>query len=296
MHTKYYTLITGASEGFGKALALECAGRKMNLILVALPGPELANLANFIKRNYSVDVIGIAKDLCKEENCLALFEEVSAMKLRVNMLVNNAGLGSTLLFSEGTLRLYETQIKLNILATTMLTRLFLEQLQKNSPANVLNVGSLSCYFTLAKKQVYGATKSYIYSFSKSLRCELKARGINVSVICPGCMYTNMSGTLLLKSSGWLARQSAMNPEEVATIAIEGLLKKREVIIPGNINKFLLVLNNLIPSFLKTFFINRQMRTLNSNALKTVPPSPKPTFSDAIPYYSINLKKHNHENK
>ncbi|HSN60046.1 MAG TPA: SDR family NAD(P)-dependent oxidoreductase [Ferruginibacter sp.] len=158
MHTKYYTLITGASEGFGKALALECAGRKMNIILVALPGPELTNLANFIKRNYSVDAIAIEKDLCKEENCIALFEEVSALKISVNMLINNAGLGSTLLFSEGTIRLYEKQIKLNILATTIVTRLFLGKLETSSPANILNVGSLSCYFILAKKQVYGATK------------------------------------------------------------------------------------------------------------------------------------------
>ncbi|HSN61424.1 MAG TPA: SDR family NAD(P)-dependent oxidoreductase, partial [Ferruginibacter sp.] len=137
-------------------------------------------------------------------------------------------------------------------------------------------------------QVYGATKSYIYSFSKSLRCELKEQGINVSVICPGCMYTNMSGTLLLKSSGWLARQSAMNPEEVATIALDGLLKKKEVIIPGNINKLLLVLNYLIPGFLKKIITDQQMRTLNSNPVKSIRPSSKPTFSDAIPYYSINL--------
>ncbi|MEZ5028501.1 MAG: hypothetical protein R2765_06910 [Ferruginibacter sp.] len=61
MHNPYYTLITGASEGFGKALALECATRKMNLILVALPGPELINLADFIKRNYFVDAIAIEK-------------------------------------------------------------------------------------------------------------------------------------------------------------------------------------------------------------------------------------------
>src|SRR6187551_3824696 len=92
-----YTLITGASEGFGKALAFECAAKKMNLILVALPGPELYHLANYIKRNYEVDVVPIEKDLSKEEDCMTLFEEVSALRLRVNMLINNAGIGSTML-------------------------------------------------------------------------------------------------------------------------------------------------------------------------------------------------------
>ncbi|MES1181907.1 MAG: SDR family NAD(P)-dependent oxidoreductase, partial [Flavobacterium sp.] len=172
MHSKYYCLITGASEGFGKALALECARRKMNLILVALAGPELNNLAMFIKRNYKVDIIAIEKDLSKAENCIALFNELSDLNVKINMLINNVGLGSTMSFCDGSIQLYQKQISLNIMATTLITRLFVPLLEKNSPAHILNVGSLSCFFFLAKKQVYGGTKSYIYFFSKSLRREL----------------------------------------------------------------------------------------------------------------------------
>jgi short-subunit dehydrogenase len=267
MLNKNYTLITGASEGFGKALAIECASRKMNLILVALPGPELYYLGSFIKLNYAVEVITIEKDLCREENCTDLFDEIIALKVSVNMLINNAGIGSTLRFTEGPLQLYQKQIRLNILATTIITRLFISMLEKNSPSHILNVGSLSCYFFLSKKQVYGATKSYIYFFSKSLRRELKTEGINVSVVCPGSMNTNTSIILFNKSAGWLARQSVMNPEEVAPIAIDGLLKGKEVIIPGIVNKFFLVLNNLIPPALKKLITNKQMNALNATALK-----------------------------
>jgi short-subunit dehydrogenase len=267
MLSKNYTLITGASEGFGKALAIECASRKMNLILVALPGPELYYLGCFIKLNYDVDVITIEKDLCKEENCTDLFDEIAALKLAVNMLINNAGIGSTLLFTEGHMQLYQKQIKLNILATTIITRLFVSTLEKNSPSHILNVGSLSCFFFLAKKQVYGATKSYVYFFSKSLRRELKPQGINVSVICPGSMNTNSSIILFNKSANWLARQSVMNPEKVAPIAIDGLLKGKEVIIPGRVNKLFLILNNLIPPTLKKIITNKQMNALNATSLK-----------------------------
>ena len=131
MHSPYYTLITGASEGFGKSLALECAARKMNLILVALPGPELNYLADFIKHNYQVDAIAIEKDLTFEENCKAVYEQINEMKLPVNMLINNAGLGGTLLFSEGSFSFYQKQIKLNIIATTLFTHLFLDMLKVN---------------------------------------------------------------------------------------------------------------------------------------------------------------------
>lgn len=57
MACKYYTLITGASEGFGKALSLECAKRKMNLILVALQGEELHNLGRYIEKEFKVHTI-----------------------------------------------------------------------------------------------------------------------------------------------------------------------------------------------------------------------------------------------
>ena len=263
MFNKNYCLITGASEGFGKALALECASRKMNLILVALPGPELYYLADFIKRNYKVDVIAIEQDLTREENCVDLFDQVSKMELSVNMLINNAGLGSTMLFSEGNFAFYQKQINLNISATTHLTHLFLDMLKTNGPSYILNVGSLSSYFFLAKKQVYGATKSFIYFFSKSLRRELKNDNIHVSVICPGSMNTNLSVTLLLKTSSWICRLSVMNPEEVAPVAITGLLKGKEVIIPGRINKMFLLMDKLLPSFIKKMITGHQMKNIKS---------------------------------
>ena len=92
MNKNLYALITGASEGFGRALAIECARRKMNLILVALPETNLHPLADFIKFHHSVDVISIEKDLCKDESCIELFDEVNSSGLQVNMLFNNAGI------------------------------------------------------------------------------------------------------------------------------------------------------------------------------------------------------------
>ena len=272
MYHKSYCLITGASEGFGRALAIECAGRKMNLILVALPGPELFYLANFIERNYKVEVIVFEKDLTKEEECMELFKEVCERNYNINILVNNAGLGNTQLFSEGSIAFYKQQLKLNVVATTLLTRLFLDMLRNNTPAYILNVGSLCSFFYLAKKQVYGATKSFIYFFSKSLRRELENENIHVSVICPGSMNTNTSVILLNKKSSWLSQLAVMNPEEVAPIAIDGLLKRKEVIIPGSVNKLFLVLNKLIPASLKKVITNNQMKLLNA-----VPPRFRPAY-------------------
>lgn len=258
-----YCLITGASEGFGKALALECASRKMNLVLVALPGAELHSLAAFINRNYNVDVVALEKDLCIEQDCLDVYTEVAERQLPVNMLINNAGIGSTMLFTEGGISFYQKQIKLNALATTLLTHLFVDMLKKNGPSYILNVGSLCSFFFLAKKQVYGATKSFVYFFSKSLRRELKSEQVYVSVVCPGSMNTNASVIMINKSCNWITRQSFMDPEEVAAISLDGLLKRKEVIIPGKVNQVFLFLNGLLPGFVKRMLTNHQMKTLRS---------------------------------
>lgn len=281
MPNKFYTLITGASEGFGKALALECASRNMNLVLVALQGPELNCLENFIKRNYEVDVVCIAKDLCQDDACYEVFCEVQNLDLQVNMLLNNAGLGSTVYFEEGSPQFYEKQIKLNVLATTVITRHFLSMLKRNSPSYIMNVGSMASFFCLPKKMVYAATKSFVYTFSRALRQEVKKDAVSVSVLCPGGMSTNLSLTLMIKSSNYFTRLTAMSPEIAAPIALDGLLRKKEVIIPGRLNNCLLVLYKLLPGWVKTLLMRRAMNGLNTqNRFSKYLPQPLPVLHSA----------------
>jgi len=262
MNNTIHTLITGASEGLGKAFAFECARHKMNLVLVSLPGTGLPGLSEFIARNFGVSVIIFEKDLSQPSNCYDLFLEIEKMELPVNILINNAGMGSTVLFEEGSPEFYEKQIRLNVLATTLLTHLFIKNLRGATPSRILNVSSLASFFYLPKKQVYGGTKSYIYYFSKSLRKEFKDRGVTVSVLCPGGINTNLSVTLLNKNSPWTSRISVMNPEEVAAEAIEGLLKNKEVIVPGKLNRFFLLLDKILPGAVKTFLTNHTMKNID----------------------------------
>jgi len=264
MQNKVFTLITGSSEGLGKAFAIECAKRGMNLILVALPGPELLALATLIKTNYSVEVVCIARDLCKDESCTELLAEVTALNLQVNMLINNAGIGGTVLFEQGSPLLYERQIRLNVLATTLITRLFLPLLQQHGCSYILNVGSLASFFCLPKKHVYGATKSFVYFFSKSLREELRNSSVQVSVLCPGAINTNPALTLMNKTGNYISRLSVMNPEEVAQVALNGMFRGKEVIIPGRLNNYFMLLDKLLPTFFKKILTRSTMKKLDNN--------------------------------
>jgi uncharacterized protein len=264
-----YTMITGASDGFGKALAIECARRGMNLILVALPGPELHHLANFIRRNFFVEVQSFEANLSLESEIHELHSKIIESGLAVNTLINNAGIGNTQMFVETSPEFIKQQIKLNILATTLLTHLFISELKKNSPSYILNIGSLCSFFYLPQKQVYGGTKSFIHFFSKSLRKELKSEKVFVSVACPGGMNTNFSTSLMNRKGNFLSRISIMNPEQVAPVVIEKMLGGKEVIIPGAVNRFSIVLDKLLPTFLKNIFTDRLMKQLKPGSMSTV---------------------------
>ena len=264
MTSNFYTLITGASEGFGRSLALECARRKMNLILVALPGEALRSLTECIKANYAVDVLAIEKDLCDDDGCYEVYQRVVEIELQVNVLINNAGVGTTGLFGDASTSEYEQQIKLNVLVTTVLTRLFLGMLKNNSPSHILNVGSMASFFPLPKKQVYGATKSFIYYFSQSLRAELRKDKVFVSLVCPGVMKTNKTVTAIIERSPYLLRHSCMEPERLAPVVIKNMMAGKRRIIAGKLNIGYLMLYTLLPAFVQQIITDRTMKKLSSH--------------------------------
>ncbi len=258
MKTDYYTLITGASEGLGKAFAIELAARRHNLILIALPESNLLSLASFIERNFSVCVVAIETDISTKKNCEELFKKTSLLQLRVNMLINNAGMGSYNWFEERSTEFYELQISLNITTPTLLTRLYLPQLIKNGPSHILNVGSLSGFFSMPRKQVYAATKSYVRFFSLSLDQELKHQNVRVSVVCPGGIKTRLPIILMARDKKGMARWSILQPGEVAAYTIQKMLEGKKLIIPGFWNRFFLVLDKLFPEYLKERLIRKEI--------------------------------------
>ena len=268
MKTNYHTLITGASQGFGKALAIECAKRKMNLFLIDLPGTGLGNLKVFLEQNFNISVYALNMDLSSSEDAEKLVEFIHQNKIELQYLINNAGILSKGFFHEVDLNYYLKQIEVNICAPTLLIKLFYKHLKRNSPSGILNVSSLACYFSLPTKQVYGATKAYLYSLSKSLNLEFQKDNIWVSIVCPGGMNTNLQMCYKNRSMGWFAKISIMKPEEVAKITMDAFLNKKEVIIPGSVNKFYLTLGKLIPQSLRDIIATKEMDRFRGADLQT----------------------------
>jgi short-subunit dehydrogenase len=256
-----YALITGASQGLGKNMVIECARRNMHIIAVALPGPELDAIKGLISHNYAVQIEAIGSDLSTEEGCQYVYDTVQQMGVRINFLINCAGISLTKPFHEIDPARVASVVRLNVLGTTMMTRLFIDDLLATAPSYVLSVSSLGSYFHLPNKQVYGASKAYVYSFSRNMQTEYRNKGINITVLCPGGLSSNIRSVTANNQGGWIAKQSITPPEFVAKKAIQACLKGKDVVIPGKINKIFLLFNSLIPSRVKGMIMTVQMNKL-----------------------------------
>jgi short-subunit dehydrogenase len=236
-----YTLITGASMGLGKEMAIECARRGHNLILVALPGRNLAQLCEELGITFGIQAVSMECDLTDEPALSRLADEVLS-RFPVDQLINNAGVGGTALFEDVSPDYLDRIIHLNIRATTMLTRLMLPELRKHKKALILNVASVAAFGALPFKTIYPASKAFIYSFSRSLSRELKHTGIKVVVVTPGPIMTNPDVAMRIMRQGILGRIGLLTAGEITRMALNGAARGKEVIVPGimnRLNRFLL---------------------------------------------------------
>ena len=128
---KYFSLVTGASKGLGRAISLELAKRGMNLVLVALPNSRLKELTVFIKKNFNVEVFYLEVDLSISKNYYIISDYIRKNDIHLKYLVNNAGILSRGLFDDLDDRFILDQIEVNISAPSILTKLLLRNLKEN---------------------------------------------------------------------------------------------------------------------------------------------------------------------
>lgn len=254
-----FAIVTGAGQGIGYAFASSLARRGHNLILVSLPGEDLAEKAAALADKHNVVVHFRETDLTLTSNCEALHAWVTENEYQVDVLINNAGIGSAGPFEEFSIGFYQKQVTLNVMVPVLLTRLFLPDLRKMEKAWILNMGSMGAYFNMPNKEVYSASKSFILSFSRSLQATLDNTNIHVAVISPGPVDSNARLLEIHRNMKGIARKAVMKPEEIAESGLNALFSGKKELVPGAINRFLLFLNRLIPASIKKGILRREMK-------------------------------------
>lgn len=260
----YCGLITGASNGIGKAMAFECASHGMNVALIALDNVDLSRTAQEISEQYpeiTVDYFGI--DLTETGAPEKVYHWTRALDHPVNVLINNAGTGNSGLFEERDLEEYINIINLNNRSLIELTYHFIKDLRKNGKGHILNVSSMEATLPLPYKAVYTGSKNFIYAFTLALREELRGSGVSATVLCPGSVVTNQQGLERIQAHGnkgkFINKLMITYPDVVARKAIKGMLKGRQVIIPNVTPWAIVKFMKLMPTTLKMRILERIFR-------------------------------------
>ncbi len=171
-------------------------------------------------------------------------------------------MGGSRYFDTSSLQYLENIILLNVKAVSFLSHILLPRLREHPKGYILNVGSMAALSPIGFKTIYPASKAFVLSFSRSLNEELKGTGITVSVVLPGPMRTNPEITSRINQQGWWVRKGLLPPEVIAKGAVEGMLNRQKVIIPGFMNKVNCLLIKLLPvslvSYLITMGIKREI--------------------------------------
>lgn len=220
-------LVTGASRGIGRAIALELAKQGLKrLLLVARNRQQLAEVAAEIS-NLGVEVVSLPLDLTESVAVNIAIAQAWRDYGPIHLLVNCAGVAHQAPFLNSPLPLIHEEIALNLLGTYTLTRLIARRMAAQQEGTIVNVSSLMGKIAAPTMATYSATKFAILGFTQALRRELAPYNIRVAALLPSLTETDMMRGL--QTFRWVV---SMSPEKVAQALISGLQKDSSEILVG----------------------------------------------------------------
>ena len=231
-----YAVITGASHGLGRELALELARLGHPTLLVSSTEAVHA-VQDEIVSLYHTECQSFIVNLADEDEARQWAEKIAG-EYPVNILVNNVGTGGSQAFETADLDYMLRILHLNILCTTILTKTMLPDLQAHTPAHILNIGSLAGFTPTAWKTVYPASKSFVHAFTKGLREELRGTGVTVTLAAPGAMSTSPEITQRIEKQGFFGRATLKSTPDIARQYVDGMLRGKRQIILNPLSYFL----------------------------------------------------------
>lgn len=228
-------LVTGASSGLGREMAIYLSEQGIEVVLVARDRNKLEEVQKQIQTKSEI----ICMDLANAQNCIDLYKKVGD----IDILINNAGFGTTGSFTETDYITELDMINTNICAVHTLTKVYLHDMKKKNSGYILNVSSIGGFMPGPKMATYHATKAYVLNFTQSIYEELNQEGydIKISALCPGPIETPF-----IEKANVKFKTKLMTAEYVAKYAIDKMFEGKYMIIPGANNKIIRFLSKIVP--------------------------------------------------
>lgn len=232
-------LVTGASSGIGEVYARRVAALGAPLVVVARRRDRLEALASSV----GVDCEVLDADLSTDLGVDAVVARLAAGD--VDLLVNNAGSGTSGPLAEVDPGSIADEVRVNCLALTRLSRAAVEPMVAARRGAVVNVASVVAFQPAPAMATYAGTKAFVLAFTESLAEEVRAAGVTVQALCPGLTRTefqDVSGYENSMAPGWMWQTS----DEVVDASLAGLEKGRVVVVPGSHNRVVVSASSLLP--------------------------------------------------
>ena len=246
-------LITGASRGIGEALALEFARRGAHLVLAARSESQLERVASTCEIiSLGIETLVVPTDVTDESQLENLVEAALRRFGRIDVLVNNAGIIQGQAFGDLSREALDTILDVNLLSPLRLTQLVLPGMLERGSGQIINVGSAAGSAPMPYFIPYDITKAGLRAFSEGLRHELRGTGVDVALIAPGYVETDVVGEMrdVYRQMGFL---SLLSPHTVARRAVAGTAAGDPVVRVGWLETLGGYVNALCPRLIDLYW-------------------------------------------
>jgi short-subunit dehydrogenase len=239
-------LITGASQGIGRALAELAARRGAKVLAAARSDALLAELAEKVRAGGGI-IETVHADVTGAEDRRRMIETAKRHFRGLDVLINNAGIGATGHFVVASPERLRAILEVNFFGMTETTRACLPLLRGGTQPAIVNIGSIAAKRGIPARSEYSASKFAVQGFSEALRAELAKDGIDVLLVCPGLTQTNFSRHMLQQTARMkVDHMRGMTPEAVAEATLRALAQgRREVVLTAQ-GKLLSLVSRFLP--------------------------------------------------
>jgi len=257
LHQRYgeWALVTGASDGIGRAFALELAKEGISVAIAARRKEKLQAVETEIRNKYKVDVMVVPVDLSHSAGVEALYGAIGS--LDIGIMIASAGFGTSGPFISSDLESELEMIDLNCRALAQLTYRFGQRFARRGYGGIVLMSSLVAFQGVPRAANYAATKAYVQTFAEGLQHELKSLGVDVLAVAPGPVNSGFGARADMNMS------QAQTPEEVASGALKAL-GKRNLVRPGFLAKFLEFSLSMMPRSGRVRIMGKVMGQMTSH--------------------------------
>jgi len=252
-------LVTGASSGIGTSFARLLAAEGTDLIVVARDVDRLEALASELRGAHGVQVEVMASDLSAPVSREMVEHRLADRSRPVDLLINNAGFGTSGPFVNLPVAREEQQVQLNVVAVLRLTAAALAPMVERGRGTVVNVASVAAFVPVPGSATYAATKAFVCSFTDSLHDELAGTGVTATASIPGFTRTEFQARSDWTEQDNVPEAAWLSPDDVARATLDGAARGRARVVPGAGYKALVGMAQMVPGAPKRWLTGQVRR-------------------------------------